>query len=119
MIRARIWLVRRAEAGLALAEKAAALRPDSARIQMMHGWAHCQRHFYTAENDDDALAAFRRAIAIAPSGDAWAAIAQVLMSRGDVEGAKSAYREALKVDPANDWARGGLMFLEPSPLRRP
>jgi len=58
------------------------------------------------EQGDEALECFRRAVAVAPTyAEAHAMIALELHYRGDLEGARVAYEEALRLDPAQPLAR--------------
>jgi tetratricopeptide (TPR) repeat protein len=83
------------ERGLALLERAAALRPGDPRPWLLHG-----RYRLEQQRCDDALDDFTRAIRLDPaSALAHASAGLALLCRGDQPAALAAFRRSLALDP--------------------
>ena len=87
-------------------EAALLLEPDSAQAWLMKGTAAMQQG-----NDDEALAQYRRAIAMDPGSTGPAAYNQIgslHLRDGRLEEAREAFQKAIEIDSLNGAARSGL-----------
>ena len=85
-------------------------RGDEAGVE---AWLERVRALRTQGRLDEALAAARRALELAPRhAGAWFGLGAVLDERGDAVGAANAYRQALEIDPshAHAWSNYGCVL---------
>ena len=86
----------RIEEGLALIERALALRPDSAAIIDSHGWA-----LFRLGRVEEAEAELRRAFELQPDPEIAAHLGEVLWKLGRHQDAKAIWDQGRELDPEN------------------
>jgi predicted Zn-dependent protease len=80
-----------------LVEKASALAPNDAYILDSVGWVK-----YRLGDNAEAIKLLRKAYDMQPNAEIGAHLGEVLWTNGDQNGAREAWREALKLEPDND-----------------